>query len=55
MALHIKEETQSNVDQEWVLRRTFGLKRAEVTEWRQLHNEESDELYRSPNTMRAMK
>ena len=38
-----------------VLRRIFGPKRDEVTgEWRKLHNEELNELYCSPNTMRVI-
>ena len=33
-----------------VLRRLFGPKRDEVTgEWSKLHNEELNDLYRSPN------
>ena len=39
-----------------VLRRTFGTKRDEVTgEWRELHNEELNDLYFSPNIVRAIK
>jgi hypothetical protein len=35
-----------------VLRGIFGSKRAEVTEkWRKLHNEELNDLYRSPNIL----
>ena len=34
----------------WVLRRIFGPKRDNVTkEWRELHNEEHNDLYHSPN------
>jgi len=39
-----------------VLRRIFGPKRDEVTEeWRKLHNEEFNDLYRSPNIVRVIK
>ena len=37
-----------------VLRRIFGPRRDEVTgEWRKLHNEEQNDLYCSPNIVRA--
>jgi len=39
-----------------MLRRIFGLKRDDVTgEWRKLHNEELNNLYSSPNTLRVIK
>jgi hypothetical protein len=39
-----------------LLRRIFGLKRNEATgEWRKLHNEELNDLYSSPNIVRAIK
>jgi len=39
-----------------VLRRIFGPKRDEVTgKWRKLHNEELNDLYSSPNIVRAIK
>ena len=39
-----------------VLRRIFGPKRDDVTgEWRKLHNEELNNLYSSPNTVRVIK
>jgi len=39
-----------------VLRRIFGPKRDEVTgEWRKLHNGELNDLYCSPDIIRAMK
>jgi hypothetical protein len=39
-----------------VLRRVCGLKRDEVTgEWRKLHNEELNDLYRSPTIFRVIK
>ena len=38
------------------LRRVFGPKRDEVTgEWRKLHNKELNDLYSSPNVIRAIK
>jgi hypothetical protein len=37
------------------LRRTFGLKRDEVTgDWRKLHNEELHKLYSTPNIIRMI-
>jgi hypothetical protein len=39
-----------------VLRRLFGPKRDEVTGgWRKLHNEELQNLYSSPSTIRMIK
>jgi len=39
-----------------VLERIFVSKRDEVTgEWEKLHNEELNDLYCSPNILRAMK
>ena len=39
-----------------VLRRIFGPKRDEVTEyWRKLHNEERNDLYSSPNIIWVIK
>ena len=38
------------------MRGIFGCKRDEVTgEWRKLHNEELNEVYSSPNTIRLIK
>jgi hypothetical protein len=38
-----------------VLRRIFGPKRDEVTEWRKLHDEELHILYSSTNIIRQIK
>jgi hypothetical protein len=39
-----------------VFRKVFGPKRDEVTgEWRKLHNEELNDLYSLPNTVRVVK
>ena len=39
-----------------MLRKVFGPKRDEVTgEWRKLHNEELNDLYSLPNTVRVVK
>jgi len=39
-----------------VIMRIFGPKRDEVTgEWRKLHNEELNDLYCSPSTVRVIK
>ena len=38
------------------MKRIFGFRRDEVTaEWRRLHNEEINDLYRSPNIVRVIK
>ena len=38
-----------------ILRRIFGPKNEENGEWRRLHNEELDSLYRSPNIVNVIK
>jgi hypothetical protein len=44
------------VFEERVLRRIFEPKRDEITlEWRELHIEEVNDLYSSPNTIRVAK
>jgi len=51
----LREERKVRVLENRVLRRIFGPKRDEVTEeWRKLHNEESNDLYSSPNTVRVI-
>jgi len=55
-SLTLREERRLGVFENRVLRRIFGTKRGEVTEeWRKLHNEELNDLYCSPNTVRVMK
>jgi len=50
----LREERRLGVFENSVLRRIFGPKREEVTrEWRKLHNEELNDLYRSPNISRV--
>jgi len=55
-SLTLKEEHLLRVFQNKVLRRIFGPKRDQVTrEWRELYNEELNEMYSSPNTIRVIK
>ena len=54
-SLTMREERRLRVSENRVLRRIFGPMRDEVIgEWRKLHNEELNELYCSPNTMRVI-
>jgi hypothetical protein len=51
----LREECGLRVFENRVLRRIFGPKRDEVTgEWRKLHIEELNDLYCSPNIVRAI-
>ena len=55
-SLTLREERRLSVFENRVLRRVFGPKRDEVTgEWRQLHNEELNDLYSLPNIVRVVK
>jgi len=55
-SLTLWEERKLKVFEKMVLRRIFGPGRDEVTgEWRRLHNEELNDLYSSPNTVRVIK
>ena len=54
--LTLREEHWLSVFENRMLRRIFGPKRDEVTgEWRQLHSEELNDLYFSPNILRVIK
>jgi len=55
-SLTLREERRLRVFENRVLRKIFEPKRNEVTgEWRKLHNEELNNLYSSPNTVRVIK
>jgi len=52
----LREERRLRVFENMVLGEIFGPKRDKVTgEWRKLHNEELNDLYSSPNTVRVIK
>ena len=55
-SLKWREERRLRVFENRVLRRIFGPRRDEVKrEWRKLYNEELNDLYCSPNIVRAIK
>ena len=55
-SLTLREERRLRVFEKWVLRRTFGPERDEITgDWRRLHNEEINVLYSSPNIVWVIK
>ena len=55
-SLTLREERRLRVFENRVLRGIFGPKRDGVTgKWRKLHNEELNDLYSSPNIVRAIK
>ena len=52
----LSEERKMRVFENRVLRRIFGVKRDEATvEWRKLHNEELNDLYCLPSSVRVIK
>jgi len=55
-SLTLREERKLRVFENKVLRRIFGRRSDEVTgDWRRLHDEELNDLYTSPNTVRVIK
>jgi hypothetical protein len=54
-SLTLREEHRLRVFQNRVLRRIFGWKKDEMTEWRKLHNKELHYLYSLPRIFRIMK
>jgi len=55
-SLTLREERRLKVFEKRVLRRIFGPEGDEVTgEWRELHNEELNNLYSSPSIVRVIK
>jgi len=52
----LREERKLRVFENMALRRILGPRSDEVTgEWRRLHNEELNDLYSSPNSVRVIK
>jgi len=52
----LREECRLRVFENRVLRRIFGPRRDEATgEWRKPYNEELNDLYCSPNSVRVIK
>jgi len=55
-SLTLREKRRLMMFENRVLRRIFGPKRVEVKEeWRKLHNEELNDLYRSPIVVQVVK
>jgi hypothetical protein len=55
LSLTLREEFRLRIFENRILTRIFGLKRDENGEWRRLHNEELQRLYRSSNIIRVIK
>ena len=53
--IHGARECRLRVFENRILRRIFGPKKDVKWEWRRLHNEELNSLYRSPNLVRVIK
>ena len=55
-SLKLREERRLTVFENRMLRRISGPKRDEITgEWKNVHNEEVNDLYSSPNIIRVIK
>jgi hypothetical protein len=55
-SLTLREESRLRVFESRVLRRIFGPRWDELTgEWRELHKEELNDIYSSPNIVRVIK
>jgi hypothetical protein len=54
-SLTLGEEHRLRVFENRALRRIFGPKREEDGSWRKLHNDETHNLYSSPNIVRVIK